>query len=193
MADETDAVEAEEEEVEQEEVIPKWLADEEAQEAVSAAEWDALSDEAVYNEESEPIAEMIGDDYDAMDEFDDDEYDIADEDDGYLEPTPAQNAPDWLNAMVPGLDVDYEAGEDEFADEDVEDLEDEEASQREYAWVGEMVEEELAASERSSYSFSRPPAWLGASGSQSPRDSLDDEFPDWPSDDADADVPEWLR
>jgi formylglycine-generating enzyme required for sulfatase activity len=28
-------------------------------------------------------------------------------------PPPADNAPDWLNAMVPGLDVDYEAQEDE--------------------------------------------------------------------------------
>src|SRR5262249_55697545 len=28
-------------------------------------------------------------------------------------PAPASNAPDWLNAMVPGLDVDYDAPEDE--------------------------------------------------------------------------------
>jgi len=32
------------------------------------------------------------------------------------EVTPAHNAPDWLNAMVPGLDVDYEAAEDEVAE-----------------------------------------------------------------------------
>jgi hypothetical protein len=36
------------------------------------------------------------------------DYDFEEE----IEATPAQNAPDWLNSMVPGLDLDFEAEED---------------------------------------------------------------------------------
>jgi Tfp pilus assembly protein PilF len=43
--------------------------------------------------------------------YDEDDIDLA----------PADNAPDWLNAMVPGLDVDYEAEVDEADDVDYDD------------------------------------------------------------------------
>ncbi|GAB1420259.1 hypothetical protein MASR2M15_03480 [Anaerolineales bacterium] len=62
---------------------------------------------------------------------------------------PAENAPDWLNAMVPGLDVDFEAGEDDPVEESFEsaayhrervshptEVEDE------FAWLMDIVVEE---------------------------------------------------
>jgi tetratricopeptide (TPR) repeat protein len=107
-----------------------------------------------------------------------------------IEPVPASNAPDWLNAMVPGLDLDYEAEptDDEFSDEFFA-TEDEspavESTSGSYAWVNEIVEEELrppmtmpepvrATSEaaavdtsmvereerRSRFTFNRAPVWL---------------------------------
>ena len=115
---------------------------------------------------------------------------VLDEHEAALEPTPAVNAPDWLNAMVPGLDVDYEAAEDEW-------IEDEEAafdaSEREYAWVDQMVEEEMAEVAYAGFSFSHPPAWLASGDAPSQPSAADDDLPDWISDDADADVPSWLR
>ena len=111
------------------------------------------------------------------------------------ETTPAHNAPDWLNAMVPGLDVDYEATEDEVPEDEAEEPEPE-TSKREYAWLVDMVEEENVATDRPRFVFSRPPTWLEqpVNGLSHPQQGeVDDDLPDWPSDDADADVPEWLR
>lgn len=146
--------------------------------------------ESAYDEEEDLVAEMSSN-FDDSETFDEDEpeYGFLEEDD-ILEPSPAQNAPDWLNAMVPGLDVDY-AAEDELFDDDFE--EDLDESQREYAWLTDMVDEEMAATERPVFAFSRPPTWFGASGAARDDGGMDDELPDWPSDDADADVPEWLR
>jgi tetratricopeptide (TPR) repeat protein len=103
-----------------------------------------------------------------------------------IEAVPASNAPDWLNAMVPGLDLDYEAeaSDDEFSDE-IFAAEEEAAaaasSTGSYAWVNDIVQEELrppmtmpepvrattesatvAAPEerRPRFSFDRAPLWL---------------------------------
>jgi tetratricopeptide (TPR) repeat protein len=128
-----------------------------------------------------------------------------------IEPVPASNAPDWLNAMVPGLDLDYEAepSDDEFSDEIFaaeEDMAAAESPTGSYAWVTEIVEEELrppmtlpepvratseaaavppSTTERASrFSFDRAPVWLrrlrgeksNALGSTSNGDVKDDDF-----------------
>ncbi|MBI1257051.1 MAG: tetratricopeptide repeat protein [Chloroflexi bacterium] len=171
-----------------------WLDEEEA-EPESEAE--------VTDSEPEPEADAVSEDasVDAEEEIseNDTEYAAASLADGEPhEATPATNAPDWLNAMVPGLDVDYEAAGDEFADEPEPEAEPEpavETSKREYAWLVEMVDEENAVTEPPSFVFSNPPAWLQPTNGLShlQGDEVDDDLPDWPSDDADADVPEWLR
>jgi hypothetical protein len=114
-----------------------------------------------------------------------------------FEPVPASNAPDWLNAMVPGLDVDYEASEDEPIETEFlsESAEEEEQEQREFGWVEDIIEEEsrqpepaAAEAPRRRFSFTRPPAWLSKLGRSSQSTKRDDELPDWPSDE-----PEWQR
>jgi hypothetical protein len=111
-------------------------------------------------------------------------------------PAPAENAPDWLNAMVPGLDVDFEAREEEIAEDAVSAG----ASRRDYEWVIALVEDEAAQTEPAAayprYVFTRQPAWLTPPASQTA--GQDDDLPEWPTDrekDADQndDMPEWLR
>ncbi|MCC6805235.1 MAG: hypothetical protein IT319_20315 [Anaerolineae bacterium] len=169
-----------------------WLDDEEAGEEAVAAEQPLLEEDEI---EEERIAE-VGDDYDEEDYEPEQEEEygfLSEADDAFLEATPAHNAPDWLNAMVPGLDVDYEPGSEEYADEDEEEPVDDDTAQREFAWLNNLVEEEIAATRRPEFAFSRLPSWLGSSSVSPDDSSADDDLPDWPSDDADADVPEWLR
>jgi len=110
--------------------------------------------------------------------------------------TPADNAPDFLNAMVPGLDVDIT---DQDADEPLETeyLEDAEdvKQQTDYAWVAAIVDEELrppstlpsATSEvpavsvpRRRFEFSAPPAWLRKLRAQKATpDQSEETLPDW--------------
>ncbi|MBK8021713.1 MAG: hypothetical protein IPK19_09845 [Chloroflexi bacterium] len=98
-------------------------------------------------------------------------------------PTPAENAPDWLNAMVPGIDVDYEEQENVLPDEEFEEVvetpipvhEAEEAT--EFAWLERIVAEELASDSAPMpalprFVFSRQPAWTRQA-------QPDDDFPDW--------------
>ncbi|MDQ7026547.1 MAG: hypothetical protein Q9P44_13440 [Anaerolineae bacterium] len=63
----------------------------------------------------------------------------------------ADNAPDWLNAMVPGLDLDYEAEEDEPIDEGFSEgqthrqrvlAEEAAASTSDFTWLQDIVDEE---------------------------------------------------
>lgn len=146
------------------------------------------ADELEEEPEAEPVAEA-----DAVTESDAEEAAFDSEpgeDEEALEPTPAINAPDWLNAMVPGLDVDYEAAEDDWTEDEEAAFD---ASEREYAWVEQMVEEEMGEVAYAGYSFSHPPAWLSSRGSPSQSPAPDDDLPDWISDDTDADVPSWLR
>jgi hypothetical protein len=108
--------------------------------------------------------------------------------------TPASNAPDWLNAMVPGLDVDYEAGEDApvetaFA-ESAGALDETLGARSEYAWVIELVDQEEhetspapvaeaeSQSDEARYVFHRLPAWYRR---EPVNGSGDDDFADWPS------------
>jgi hypothetical protein len=134
-----------------------------------------------------------------------------------LLPAPAENAPDWLNAMVPGLDVDYEAPEDEPIEQEyiesprLRRLEAEAAVStpsptRDFDWLNEIVAEESLqqgqpARERRRFVFSRQPAWL-----RQPVEKQDapvatqqvaDDDPDWLLD-ADKttdefELPPWLQ
>jgi hypothetical protein len=116
-------------------------------------------------------------------------------------PPPAENAPDWLNAMVPGLDLDYEATEDDAPLESayVESATPraqpvapaEEEAGRNFDWLVEIVDEETSeftpireeapASKGQRFSFSRQPAWLRVPTDQEDAENTDDDFelPDW--------------
>lgn len=112
--------------------------------------------------------------------------------------SPADNAPDWLNAMVPGLDVDYEAQENVLPEEEFEEavlaashLEPEPAG--EFGWLERIVDEELEADTAAlaaagpRFVFSRQPAWMRQAAQP------DDDLPDWPVDSDGDDTPDWLR
>jgi len=124
----------------------------------------------------------------------DEEYEIvpseAVELDVITELESGDNTPDWLNAMVPGLDVDYASPEEQV--EEAHEVE--EASPREFAWLNKVVDEETAEVAPVRFIFSKPPAWLERLNppAQSAAPQPDEDFPDWVSDD-DADLPEWLR
>jgi Flp pilus assembly protein TadD len=109
---------------------------------------------------------------------------------------PAANAPDWLNAMVPGLDMDYdaapeEAGELAYAEESGSALDETLGARSEYGWVIDLVDQEeleteaapamvaAEAADAPRFVFTRLPAWFKHSGD----DASDDDFADWPSDD----------
>ena len=77
----------------------------------------------------------------------------------------AAGSPDWLNAMVPGLDRENDASTDDV-DEYARPMS---APGKEFAWVSDIVEEETgemkavdpdAAAETLYFRFSNPPAWL---------------------------------
>ncbi len=126
-------------------------------------------------------------------------------------PTPANNAPDWLNAMVPGLDVDYDAPEDEPIEQSFIEMPDggsnEQIEQvapirnrREFDWLNNIVEEEsqqinaIQDKGRRRFIFSRQPAWLrrpteGREAAPKGKSTMvnDDDFDD------DVDVPPWLQ
>ncbi len=125
-----------------------------------------------------------------------------------LATTPAQNAPDWLNAMVPGLDVDYEAPEDEPVEQeyveapyhrrlDVLPEAPSTSRTREFDWLVSVVDEETrplppVAEEPAPrrFVFSRQPVWLREPTEQSdqPRRAGDRQ-----EEVDDADLPSWLQ
>jgi tetratricopeptide (TPR) repeat protein len=121
----------------------------------------------------------------------------------------APNIPDWLNAMVPGLDVDYEAEEDapleqeylpetpEYTGPEVEPG---------FRWVEDIISEEsqqvpvlaseaaAAASSEPRFKFTRQPAWLKITRKPAwmKRDTAAEPEAPAAADD-DSDLPEWLR
>ncbi len=175
------------------------------------------SDDEVETASGEPLAEAPGDETEAWlgeewpeeaespflspDELDElPDAEIVEE----VRIAPAANAPDWLNAMVPGLDLDYGASEDEplereFAEPGGGALDSTLGARSEYAWVIELVEQEehatapapaeaaaemaAEAADEPRYVFSRLPAWFRGSGED------DDDFADWPGDD--SSLPAW--
>lgn len=134
-----------------------------------------------------------------------------------LDMAPADNAPDWLNAMVPGLDLDYDASEDEpleseFADEseyegsliepstdeaEPEEETDQAPAEREFGWLVDIVDEETqqvtAVKERRSlarFIFRTLPRWFKR---DNPADTNGDQRSRSGSAAVDNDLPEWLR
>ncbi|MFW5692161.1 MAG: tetratricopeptide repeat protein [Chloroflexota bacterium] len=93
---------------------------------------------------------------------------------------PADNAPDWLNAMVPGLDLDYQAREDapieqSYLSETYSEDAAREGADADFQWLVNIVDEESGKPPEVSlenmpgmpqpkreprFTFSRPPAWL---------------------------------
>lgn len=115
---------------------------------------------------------------------------------------PAENAPDWLNAMVPGVDVGYDADEGATFDAPLppDTLPDEMPvpAQRNIQWLVDMVEEETgqmsavdAASRVARFVFSKRPAWLRGKQDATAHDDWANR--DNPADEADLDLPEWLK
>jgi tetratricopeptide (TPR) repeat protein len=121
----------------------------------------------------------------------------------------ANNAPDWLNAMVPGLDVDYEAPEDEQIEEEflpgsenrvvpVFQSAAQPARSREFDWLVDIVEEETqqmrvveGKPQRGRFTFSRPPLWLRRPTEK--RDHPDNQPVVDDGDWSDVDLPPWLQ
>ena len=145
---------------------------------------------------------------------------MFDDEDEETTPTPATNAPDWLNAMVPGLDVDYEAEEDAQVEEAFHELPSQPRavdgapsarSSGDFGWLSEIVDEEFnkppenlpptpppaaAAAEpppppQPRFSFSRPPAWLRKlRGESAPPAPANTTTSDEP---IGEDLPDWLE
>jgi hypothetical protein len=159
------------------------FADEDADEAVAGDVPDWLSGIGTNHDDGDSADELdwelkpetvnAADSFDLGDEFADDEAEdtLVEE----LASTPAANAPDWLNAMVPGLDVDFEESESSEL-EPVAPVAS--APKADFNWLKTIVDEELAPptslppaariaqaastamSSGVKYAFSRPPAWL---------------------------------
>ena len=133
-------------------------------------------DSFIEDEEAEPAYAMT-DDYE-----DQGELTYLDEMSEDTEIAPASNAPDWLNAMVPGLDVDYEADEDAPMDEGFLEEEAVHASTESgegFDWLTDIVEEEtdqVASVSPLSFIFSRLPRWLrGGDSSEASATAVMDE------------------
>ncbi len=119
-------------------------------------------------------------------------------------PAPASNAPDWLNAMVPGLDVDYDAPEDaqvetEFLPTNKEASTPaaptkESKARPEFGWLLDIVSEEAqqvtVVADKSAlrrFVFSKLPTWLRKPTEQP------DKSPTGESEADNVDIPPWLQ
>lgn len=198
-----------------EEAEPDWLTN------ITASESESEDEQPVsvtsYSVDEEVEADLFAE-YDAdLTEDQDDEfsYDFDELDDvsaeempESVETIPADNAPDWLNEMVPGLDLDY-ANQDEDEPLEHEYLLDHPraGSSREFAWLTSIVDEELAPPKslppaaatapvavargmrKPRFVFSRQPAWLRkllpdtgnnrATEAAVALDDKDDDLPPW--------------
>lgn len=124
-------------------------------------------------------------------------------------PPPADNAPEWLNNMVPGLELDYEAEEDAplesaFVRQPGAATE---AASADFNWLNRIVDEEtgpvlavsaaaaagaVAAGPRQPrFVFTRLPAWLRNDTPHPDAEPVDSD--DAASGDDDFELPDWLR
>jgi hypothetical protein len=111
-------------------------------------------------------------------EFDDEFAEVAVGEMGDDYSRDGDNTPDWLNAMAPGLDIDYEAEEDapiesEFMARSQPSPQRIDQAAQDFDWLTNIVEEESkkppltlpetpgsATTSRPKFVFSRPPLWL---------------------------------
>ncbi len=136
-------------------------------------------------------------------------------------PDPADNAPDWLNAMVPGFDVDYEAEEDQPIERayrpEIHAAAAREGADSDFSWLSTIVAEEMfqppeisaetmpgvgvpaskADQPARRYVFSQPPAWLrrlrgNAAMTGAPAVAATDSLPNTEEDTIGNDLPDWL-
>ncbi len=178
--------------------VTEWADDypvlDEEYEVTAAEEFAPLDDQEMSEQQAAfvPGADALPEDGDA-DYSDETEQALA----AAAAPPPAENAPDWLNAMVPGLDLKYEpeAEAEEIAEQDV--VESPQAAARDFNWLTEIVDEETAqvetvretaeesgrqADRQRRFVFSRRPAWMrGKTESKDQPDDDEDDFslPDW--------------
>lgn len=183
-------------------------------------EFDAINDyetedepDVTYEEEEDALPQFEGEGFSSAETqesqgISEDDY-LADfEEDTEL--APAEDAPDWLNAMVPGLDIDYEADEDEPVDQGFIGEPQASSTDKGFDWLNDIVDEETGAMApvvpkpqpvtAPRFSFSNPPAWLNkllgretassasAASVASVAQDTDDDF-----DDFDDDLPDWLE
>ncbi|MDX2138949.1 MAG: tetratricopeptide repeat protein [Chloroflexota bacterium] len=148
--------------------------------AEAVYEDELVAETDLFEEEAAPVAAQI-------ETFDDD---FALEEDSTIM-TPAENAPDWLNAMVPGLDIDTHVGESDAASEET--AEETTAAPApampdDYGWLNEVVDEETradapvaaVAARAPRFIFSRPPLWLRRLLEQREQTvNTDDDLPAW--------------
>lgn len=178
-ADEEDAIAASLLDEGSEQALPGWIEETPVAAAASTYVDDEWQDDEAYAAEDESAV--------------DNEYEAAfDEMPEVAAIAPAENAPDWLNAMVPGLDIDYEAQEETpIETEFVETAQAmTPAAPTDFGWLAAIVDEETrpqhAAADGSDrmprFIFSRPPVWL--------RMLLERRSSEIVSDD---DLPAWLR
>jgi tetratricopeptide (TPR) repeat protein len=190
----------EEEAVEPARELPDWLAGVQPAPASVSDEFDEDIPDLTWDEEAEPVSsganifDEIDEDQDLIDADQISAYDY-DESEAVV-PSPAENAPDWLNAMVPGLDLDYDSREDEYEEAYEAEPYSEAESRREYGWLNDIVQEELAppvtmpdeSGARPRFVFTRLPLWQRVPGATS--SGRDDRNGD--SQAGDDDLPPWL-
>ncbi len=119
-------------------------------------------------------------------------------------PAPASNAPDWLNAMVPGLDVDYDAPEDEPVETEFLPTNKRKSApsapaketkvRPEFGWLLDIVDEEsqqvTVVADKNAlrrFVFSHRPSWLRKPTEQP------DKSPSSESEADNVDIPPWLQ
>ena len=182
----------------------------EAEPAAAEADWftgeaeaePVAAEEAFY--EGEPAAPA----YDETDWLASDDTEDAELERMYAaahRPPPADNAPEWLNNMVPGLELDYEAQEDApvesaFVEQPAP------AAGRDFDWLNRIVDEETgpmmavnvpaAVPRQPRFVFTRrQPAWLLTAlailEKSEPEAAPEPSEPD--SGDDDFELPDWLR
>ncbi|MBZ0283104.1 MAG: hypothetical protein K8L97_20370, partial [Anaerolineae bacterium] len=181
----------------------QWSDEAEAEPVAETPDWlrSIQSDEPELEPELEAEAAASSeftwiDDINASDEsqpeFDDEPLEAVAE----LEDSPVGNAPDWLNAMVPGLDVDFEAPEDEQIEREfaagsenrmmpVVPETPRSRSKRDFDWLVDIVDNETrpmtAVDEKAArrrFSFTRQPAWLRPP-TEKQTDADDIDLPPW--------------
>jgi tetratricopeptide (TPR) repeat protein len=177
--------------------LPDWVTGGQSEEA-TAPELETVEDEM--------LTEIVPDDYAmpvATEPIDEYPREWVGSDMPEEQSAAPSNAPDWLNAMVPGLDIDYAAPEDEPIESEYIPGSENRASlifqaatpssrqTSEFSWLMDIVEQEsqqIASVDepqrRSRFVFSREPIWLRKPTEK--RDTL-------PGETDDIDLPPWLR